>query len=634
MNRRRLASPVTDSPWTVPSRSLRACVRRAASAPASAIASCTSSCARKGTSARTICSTSSAARRPGIGRATVYRTLQWMVDAGIARKVDFGEGRSRFEPSYRHPRHFHLICTTCHSLVRVPQLRRRGAARGDRGRAQLRGDAGGRADLRHVRGVPHRHDRRRRSTARRPSWCSRATRCAWRSPPSAAASSSTRARPALTQRSRAAARSSRSWPPRSASTSARSRQRYRELARRATRSSSRGRRSCSSRAPRTACSPKGAEQLRERRRRPAGAAHRHQVRARLAPVLQEVRRAVRGLRRQADLPRVRRRGARAPRAADPRVPRAARAPGAGAAHAPRAAAQSGPVIDLHTHTTASDGRCTPAELVARAAARRRDACSASPTTTRSPAASRAAAACAARRHRVRARHRDHRRRATSATSTCSATSSTRDSPALRAFLAEQRQRRVERVAPDGRRSSTTLGMHARRRRHPAAGDRRRRASRSAGRGSRARSSPAGYVDDVERGVRPLAVARPARRSSPREGAAPDEVVRADSRRRRRRVARASRACCGATSGSPASSAAGLDAIEAYHTNHDDGGDGALPRDGAAARAGGLRRLRLPRRRVARRGAPGQRVAAAARRSTRLARAQRDPPRSHPDDEGG
>jgi Fur family ferric uptake transcriptional regulator len=50
---------------------------------------------------------------PGIGRATVYRTLQWMVDAGIARKVDFGEGRFRFEHSYRHPRHFHLICKSC-----------------------------------------------------------------------------------------------------------------------------------------------------------------------------------------------------------------------------------------------------------------------------------------------------------------------------------------------------------------------------------------------------------------------------------------------------------------------------------------------------------------------------------------
>ena len=49
-----------------------------------------------------------------VSRATVYRTLQWMVDAGIARKVDFGEGRFRFEHSYRQPRHFHLICKSCH----------------------------------------------------------------------------------------------------------------------------------------------------------------------------------------------------------------------------------------------------------------------------------------------------------------------------------------------------------------------------------------------------------------------------------------------------------------------------------------------------------------------------------------
>jgi Fur family transcriptional regulator, ferric uptake regulator len=48
-----------------------------------------------------------------ISRATIYRTLQWMVEAGIARKVDFGEGRFRFEHSYRHPRHFHLICKGC-----------------------------------------------------------------------------------------------------------------------------------------------------------------------------------------------------------------------------------------------------------------------------------------------------------------------------------------------------------------------------------------------------------------------------------------------------------------------------------------------------------------------------------------
>jgi Fur family ferric uptake transcriptional regulator len=48
-----------------------------------------------------------------ISRATVYRTLQWMLEAGIARKVDFGDGRFRFEHSYRQPRHFHLICQRC-----------------------------------------------------------------------------------------------------------------------------------------------------------------------------------------------------------------------------------------------------------------------------------------------------------------------------------------------------------------------------------------------------------------------------------------------------------------------------------------------------------------------------------------
>jgi Fur family ferric uptake transcriptional regulator len=48
-----------------------------------------------------------------ISRATIYRTLLWMVEAGIARRVDFGEGKFRFEHAYRHPRHFHLICKAC-----------------------------------------------------------------------------------------------------------------------------------------------------------------------------------------------------------------------------------------------------------------------------------------------------------------------------------------------------------------------------------------------------------------------------------------------------------------------------------------------------------------------------------------
>jgi len=51
---------------------------------------------------------------PGISRATIYRTLQWMEDAGIARRVDFGDGKFKFEHTYRHPRLFHLICQSCH----------------------------------------------------------------------------------------------------------------------------------------------------------------------------------------------------------------------------------------------------------------------------------------------------------------------------------------------------------------------------------------------------------------------------------------------------------------------------------------------------------------------------------------
>lgn len=53
-------------------------------------------------------------RYPGTGRATVYRALQRMVDAGLARRVDFGEGHQRYEAAHGAPRHFHLVCSTCH----------------------------------------------------------------------------------------------------------------------------------------------------------------------------------------------------------------------------------------------------------------------------------------------------------------------------------------------------------------------------------------------------------------------------------------------------------------------------------------------------------------------------------------
>ena len=85
-------------------------------------------------------------------------------------------------------------------VVRVPELRHRGADRGSRRGAQLHARAracvqiyGTCEDCRTGRQA------RGRSTAARPSCCSRATRCASRSRPSAAASSSTRAPPRITR---------------------------------------------------------------------------------------------------------------------------------------------------------------------------------------------------------------------------------------------------------------------------------------------------------------------------------------------------------------------------------------------------------------------------------------------------
>lgn len=50
---------------------------------------------------------------PGIGYATVFRTLKLMCDSDLARTVDFGDKVVRFEHKLEHPHHDHLVCTEC-----------------------------------------------------------------------------------------------------------------------------------------------------------------------------------------------------------------------------------------------------------------------------------------------------------------------------------------------------------------------------------------------------------------------------------------------------------------------------------------------------------------------------------------
>jgi Fur family ferric uptake transcriptional regulator len=52
-----------------------------------------------------------------IGLATVYRTLKLLSDCGLAYERQFGDGQTRYEHSYEHVHHDHLICTRCGKIV-------------------------------------------------------------------------------------------------------------------------------------------------------------------------------------------------------------------------------------------------------------------------------------------------------------------------------------------------------------------------------------------------------------------------------------------------------------------------------------------------------------------------------------
>lgn len=54
-------------------------------------------------------------KSPDIGLATVYRTLELLSDLEVLQKMDFGDGRSRYEINEANTphHHHHLICMSC-----------------------------------------------------------------------------------------------------------------------------------------------------------------------------------------------------------------------------------------------------------------------------------------------------------------------------------------------------------------------------------------------------------------------------------------------------------------------------------------------------------------------------------------
>ena len=52
-----------------------------------------------------------------VSRATVYRTLEILVQNDFARKLELGDGRARYESKVGSLHHDHLICTSCGKIV-------------------------------------------------------------------------------------------------------------------------------------------------------------------------------------------------------------------------------------------------------------------------------------------------------------------------------------------------------------------------------------------------------------------------------------------------------------------------------------------------------------------------------------
>ncbi len=54
---------------------------------------------------------------PGIGQATVFRTLKLLADADLAKAVVLGDKKIRYEINYGTEHHDHLICLRCGRFI-------------------------------------------------------------------------------------------------------------------------------------------------------------------------------------------------------------------------------------------------------------------------------------------------------------------------------------------------------------------------------------------------------------------------------------------------------------------------------------------------------------------------------------
>jgi Fur family ferric uptake transcriptional regulator len=59
------------------------------------------------------------ARYPYLNQATVYRTLTWLRDQGLATAVDLGNGHTEYEYCRAGEHHHHLVCERCRQTIEL-----------------------------------------------------------------------------------------------------------------------------------------------------------------------------------------------------------------------------------------------------------------------------------------------------------------------------------------------------------------------------------------------------------------------------------------------------------------------------------------------------------------------------------
>ncbi|WP_319468677.1 Fur family transcriptional regulator [uncultured Pseudodesulfovibrio sp.] len=57
-----------------------------------------------------------------LGISTVYRTLKVLVETGVVRKLEFGDGQGRYEQRDERTQHLHLVCKQCGQTFEVPTI--------------------------------------------------------------------------------------------------------------------------------------------------------------------------------------------------------------------------------------------------------------------------------------------------------------------------------------------------------------------------------------------------------------------------------------------------------------------------------------------------------------------------------